>query len=376
MPSPSTSKSQGRLIRQWALLVVLSILALNLIYLWLVKTWSQPNATSWVLLATLTLVFQLWVLRNDLPLNFSTSKTHLLPSFGAGTWLSLVRLVSLSLLAGFLAAPKPMGNLVWLPFTFALVFNLNDLFDGYLARRTGTTTKLGAKLDLDLDGRGMLITTLLVVHYGQANPWFILAGLARYVYIFALWLQARLGGRLAPLQNNPLRRPFAGVEMGFATALLAPLFSPPVTTFTSTLTLFPFLGNFLYDWQQVTGRLQWNEQSRQDLANKAKQLTAWAALVLRGLAVVLLLQRFLVSRSFLDFDFMASLCLLVGFGGRPMVLLTLIVMAAVLNGQPLTITSAILVFALTALTYLGLGKFSLWEPEHSLIRRRLGEKQA
>jgi phosphatidylglycerophosphate synthase len=359
----------NRLQRQFSLLAALAFAALILLYTRLAE---MPRSGAWLALAAASLLYQLWVLRGDLPFNHAKG-ARLRPSLGAGTWLSAARLVALSMLAGLLAAPRPTG---WLPFWLALAFNLSDLFDGYFARRSGGGTLLGAKLDLDLDGRGMLVITLLAVKYGQAGAWFALAGLARYVYVAALWLHARRGDMLAPVPANPLRRPFAGVEMGVATALLAPWFSPPATNLVATFTLFPFLGNFFADWLQVTGHVKAAAAKR--AAGRFKPLAVAAALMLRAGIAFLLIQRawfYGVSSLVGTVDLVAGLYLLLGIAGRPIALFALIVTAAGLQGAAYTLQDYALVIGLTALMYLGMGRWQLWEPERNLVNKRLADKR-
>jgi phosphatidylglycerophosphate synthase len=359
--------------RQFAVLAILGFAVLALLYFRLA---NLPSVRGWLIVASFALVFQLWILYGDLFLNHAIG-AKLRPSFGAGTWLSAARLVGLSLLAGLLAAPRPSDQLAWLPFWLALAFNLSDLFDGYLARRSGGGTLLGAKLDLDLDGRGMLVVTLLAVKYGQAGWWFALAGVARYVYVAVLWLHARSGGKLAPVPQNPLRRPFAGVEMGVATALLAQWFSPPATNLVATLTLLPFLGNFFADWLQVTGRVKAAAVKR--AAARFKPLAVAAALLLlRGLMAFLLLQRawlYGVSSLAGMIDLVVGLYLLLGIAGRPAALLALIVTAARLEGAQYAQQDYALIIGLSALMYLGMGAWQLWEPERDLVNKRLAEKR-
>jgi phosphatidylglycerophosphate synthase len=349
--------------RRWLLLAAAQLLALAAGYRLL-------NSAAWLLLAAAFAAWQLIILYRDLPLSAPKSG-RLRPHFGAGTWLSGLRLIALSLLAGLLALPRPSGELTWLPFGLALLFNLSDLFDGYLARRSGVATLLGAKLDLDLDGRGMLIDTLLAVRYGQAAWPFALAGLARYAYVAALWLHRRRGRRLRPAPPNALRRPFAGVQMGVATALLAPLFAPPATAFVSTLTLLPFLGHFVYDWLAVTGRL------RPRRRRGWRAVAAGAAMLLRLLVCGLLFQRVFageIARLGTTFDLIAALYLLLGFAGRPLAMLVLIVSTSRLGSAPLAAADYALLAGLLGLMYLGFGRWQLWQPELGLLTRRLADK--
>ena len=61
-----------------------------------------------------------------------------------------------------------------------------DAVDGRVARATGTTSRLGACFDMEVDA--VLILLLSVYVAGSVGPWVLVAGVARY----ALWLAARL----------------------------------------------------------------------------------------------------------------------------------------------------------------------------------------
>ncbi|MGA8044739.1 MAG: CDP-alcohol phosphatidyltransferase family protein, partial [Dermatophilaceae bacterium] len=69
-----------------------------------------------------------------------------------------------------------------------------DAVDGWLARRTGTATPLGARLDGEVDAFLILV---LSVGVGSILGWWVLAaGLARYVFALA--------GHLLPWMRRPL----------------------------------------------------------------------------------------------------------------------------------------------------------------------------
>ncbi len=365
-----------RSLRQrWAILSFIWFLVVLVFYFLLKLNLSAQAALTWLSLTVGALAYQLVILFFDLGKNITIGTKRLSPRFGLGLWLTATRLLLLSLLAGFLLVPRPQTGLAWLPFALALAFNLSDLVDGYLARRSGMTTELGAKLDLDLDGRGMLVNSLLVIHHRQVGWWFALVGLARYIYVAALWLRRRFGLRVKQLAANQLRRPFAGVQMGIVTALLAPIFSAAATNFIATLSMLPFLGNFLYDWLQISGRLANGKQTKLAI----KQVAAGATLILRVVVVAFFARRlvlFGLNGPYLIFELLAALCFFFGIAGRPMAMLALIETAVRLKGNTVEIADFVLLFSLTALLYLGMGMFNLWEPEKFLITRRLGEKRA
>ncbi|KUN03334.1 hypothetical protein AQI95_22725 [Streptomyces yokosukanensis] len=76
---------------------------------------------------------------------------------------------------------------------------LLDGVDGKVARRTGTSTALGARFDMEVDA--FLILVLSVYVAMQLGPWVLLIGGMRYAFLAA--------ARLAPWLNAPLPPSFA-----------------------------------------------------------------------------------------------------------------------------------------------------------------------
>ncbi|MFJ6983352.1 MULTISPECIES: CDP-alcohol phosphatidyltransferase family protein [unclassified Streptomyces] len=89
----------------------------------------------------------------------------------------------------FVSAP-PVSLLVGL----TAVALLLDGVDGKVARRTGTSTALGARFDMEVDA--FLILVLSVYVSMALGPWVLLIGLMRYGFVAA--------ARVAPWLNAPL----------------------------------------------------------------------------------------------------------------------------------------------------------------------------
>ena len=71
-----------------------------------------------------------------------------------------------------------------------------DLVDGWVARRTGTVTRFGARFDMETDAALILVLSVLLVEpYGW---WVLLSGLARYLLLAAQWAWPWLAGPLPP----------------------------------------------------------------------------------------------------------------------------------------------------------------------------------
>src|SRR5258707_1586414 len=121
-----------------------------------------------------------------------SDQTAILPA----DWFTLTRAVLCAGVAGLVAAsfgrPVAITALVTLP-TVALAL---DAVDGQGARRTGTATTLGGRLDGEVDAFLILLLSIAVSRdYGS---WVLLIGAARYALLIAGWLIPWLRAPLPP----------------------------------------------------------------------------------------------------------------------------------------------------------------------------------
>ena len=101
-----------------------------------------------------------------------------------------------------------------------------DGVDGYLARRTGTASRFGARFDMEVDALLILFLSLAAFELGKAGLWVMLIGLMRYAYVGLQPLFPALRGELPP----SFRRKAICVVQGVALCLmLLPMVVPPVS---------------------------------------------------------------------------------------------------------------------------------------------------
>ncbi|OGO63127.1 MAG: hypothetical protein A2Z45_02285 [Chloroflexi bacterium RBG_19FT_COMBO_55_16] len=366
---------------------------------WLYTAWQPGYALRWLALAAGMSVYLSGILWRYLPDNHRAEEKRLLPYFGAGNNLTLLRGILLVALAGFLFSPLPPGGLAWLPGLIYTLAAIADLFDGYLARRSNQVTQLGEKLDMSLDGLGVLIASVLVVQYGQVPAWYLLVGLARYLFLAGTWLRRRLGKPVYELASSSTRRPFAGAQMGLIAVVMWPIFSPPGTSLAATLFALPFLIGFTRDWLTVSGALIAGAD-RSNLKSDVSGITSssaamepgywpgrfiadWAPVILRA-SIIILLAPVLVQRiGGFPASFWTALAnllavagvILLAFGaaGRVAALAVLFSLGIYQQYSNLTVTDSIAIVAACGLFFLGTGAFSLWTPEKRIINKRIGE---
>jgi phosphatidylglycerophosphate synthase len=82
-----------------------------------------------------------------------------------------------------------------------------DLLDGWVARRTGTASELGARFDMELDALLILVLSVLVSR--DLGLWVLVMGLMRYAFVVAGWWRPFL---TAPLPFSRPRKVVAAVQ--------------------------------------------------------------------------------------------------------------------------------------------------------------------
>jgi phosphatidylglycerophosphate synthase len=106
-----------------------------------------------------------------------------------------------------------------------LVALLLDGVDGWVARRTGTCSPLGARFDMEVDA--FLILVLSVYVAVQVGPWVLAIGLMRYAFIGAGWLLEWMRTPVPSSLAGKIVAVLQGVVLLVATA---GVLSPAVTT--------------------------------------------------------------------------------------------------------------------------------------------------
>ncbi len=118
------------------------------------------------------------------------------PAMFPADWVTVTRGLLIAGVAGLVAdsfsRPVPVTALVTLS-TVALVL---DTVDGQVARRTGTATALGARIDSEADA--FLILLLSIAVSQDYGGWVLVIGAARYALLLAGWLIPWLAAPLPP----------------------------------------------------------------------------------------------------------------------------------------------------------------------------------
>ena len=109
----------------------------------------------------------------------------------------------------------PAASRLWGVTGISARFLALDGMDGFLARRSGTASRYGARFDMEVDAFLILLLSALAAITHKAGPWVLMVGLMRYVFILAQLLIPQMRGRLP----DSLRRKVICVFQGAALAV-------------------------------------------------------------------------------------------------------------------------------------------------------------
>lgn len=386
----------GQLKRQfWWITAVFTVTWL-IFWGWLRLVW--PYANRWAGLAALALLYGLHIIWRNLDANHREGEREILPRLGWGNWLSIMRGLAIGCVAGFLFAPWPLGALGWLPVLLYTAADIADYFDGYIARKTNHSTQLGAVLDMEFDGLGMVIVSVLGVWYGQLPWWYLLLGGARYAFLLGIWWRERQGKPVHALHPSVHRRLFAGFQMGFMSAVLWPIIPSEATTIAGTLFAIPTALGFWRDWLVVSGRLDVENGRYQTIQRTlvtffrtyAPPLLRLTLLVCIGLIFATLTNwlipppwhQLLISWGVPLAGGVAGLlgvaawvgttAVVSGTIGRLFSLVLVFPIGFDIASQGLTWPNGVALGCVVCLMLLGSGPFALWQPEEKFVLERLG----
>jgi len=139
---------------------------------------------------------------------------------GPASWLTLARATLAvgvaALAADSFAHDTPVALLV----TLAAVALALDAADGWVARRTGTATGLGARFDGEVDA--FLILALSVYVAPAFGAWVLAIGAARYLFLAAEWLLPWMRAPLPPRRWRRIVAAAQGIVLTVAAAEVLP----------------------------------------------------------------------------------------------------------------------------------------------------------
>ncbi len=140
--------------------------------------------------------------------------------WGPASWVTLARATLAvgvaALVADSFAHDTPVALLV----TLASIALALDALDGWVARRTGTTSAFGARFDGEVDA--FLIGALSVYVASEYGPWVLAIGAARYLFGAGEWLVPWMRAPLPPRRWRKVVAATQGIVLTIAAAEILP----------------------------------------------------------------------------------------------------------------------------------------------------------
>lgn len=339
------------------------------------------SARRWLMISALTVAAVFWFLRRVLHQNHAPDSQDIYPDLGPANRLTIYRGLAYAWMAGFLLLPRPGGLLDWLPALLYVGASIADVFDGYLARKSGKVTRLGETLDMEFDGFGVLVASALAVQYGQLPLVFLLVAFARPLFVWGMLWRTRQGLPNHPMTDSDQRRIIAGLLMIFLSTVLWPIFEPPVTYAVGAVFGSAVALSFLRDWLVTIG---WLRPAHPAYTRWRARLKLWALVwtpvLLRiaiALLVALVVSTLLASATALPASLSwpvaavaaaAGLTALFGIGARTSAgIVNAVAYLYFIFGGQSWIGLTLLVLS-SLLLVLGSGYFTLWVPEERWLR--------
>ncbi|MDA0328831.1 MAG: CDP-alcohol phosphatidyltransferase family protein [Gemmatimonadetes bacterium] len=155
--------------------------------------WVTGQATSYLLLTAglyATLATFIWI---------RIPKGAPGPGLGPANRITLGRAALAVPVLALALRPEPLGTgALWWVIGLSTVVLVLDIFDGKVARRTGTQTRFGARFDMEVDAAVILTLSAIVWQSDKVGAWVLLIGGMRYLFVAASWIWSALRAELPP----------------------------------------------------------------------------------------------------------------------------------------------------------------------------------
>jgi phosphatidylglycerophosphate synthase len=194
---------------------------------------------------------------------------HRLPRLGPADRVTLARAALTGGVAALTAQSFNRPTSVALLVGLAAVALVLDGVDGWVARRTRTASRLGARFDMEVDACLILVLSVYVAR--DAGWWVLAIGAARYLFVAAGWLLPWLRRSVPPRQWCKVVAALQGVVLTTAAADVLP---PALTGVALGIALMLLAESF--------GRQVWQLWCGRPVSRPASAALPAAALVRHG----------------------------------------------------------------------------------------------
>lgn len=172
---------------------------------------------------------------------------------GTADRVTLLRLVVALPVPVLLLSGAPLGAAArWALVAVGTLALAMDGLDGWVARRSNSATRFGARFDMELDAALLMALSIAAWQLGPVGSWVLGIGALRYLFVVAGWFEPRL---LGDLPEDQLRRKTVCVTQGVALLIVvAPLNLPLVQSLVAAASLAALLWSFGIDTLWLLGR--------------------------------------------------------------------------------------------------------------------------
>jgi phosphatidylglycerophosphate synthase len=169
--------------------------------------------------------------------------SHRFVRMGAANQVTIVRGALVALLAALLGEhiSRAIATVVVVVASAAMLL---DGVDGWLARRSGTASAFGARLDMETDALFVAVLALLVWQFGKAGSWVLLSGLMRYLFAAVVAIIPRLQ---RPVPSTNRGKTIAVLQMIALIVALAPGCGRPASAWVAAVGLLGLVLSFALD---------------------------------------------------------------------------------------------------------------------------------
>ena len=161
--------------------------------------------------------------------------------FGLCNAITLTRAAIVAFLIGALFDP---AFSVWLFFELSVVAFALDAVDGWLARRSGLTSGVGARFDMETDSGLAAVLAVWILMEGTAGPEVLVLGFARYWFLAAMVALPALRAELPPSFR---RKAVCVFQIGTLIALILPVTPPSVALPAAMIAAMLVIWSFAID---------------------------------------------------------------------------------------------------------------------------------
>src|SRR5690242_14160026 len=259
------------------------------------------------------------------------------PALHPADWVTLTRLMLIAGVTGLVADSFSRTVSITALVTLSSVALALDAVDGQVARRTGTATPLGARIDGEADAFLILVLSIFVSQdYGS---WVLAIGAARYALLLAGWLMPWLAAPLPPRYWGKVVAEYTGIVLTVAASGVTSRLTGMIAVVVALLLLAESFGRNVI-WLYRTGA---GPRTR-----RAVRIT------IAGFSVLLVWFDLVTPDRSWEFS-------LAAFARIPVEVLVLVAVALVLPPWPRRIVAVIAGLLLSALTLDKILNIEMWE---------------